>query len=158
MDEPRRGVRVGGRLIRGSYALHTALLRSGRILAGMSTDDAIRIRQERRARVRRIRGHVVGYSIALFMVVWAVLAVVLVTGHDPVLSRTGSSTAVAASSPSTSGSGSSATSASGSDDGSSGVSSSTGTGGVSSSTGFGSTGSSNATGSGSVSPVTSSQS
>lgn len=118
----------------------------------MGTEDAIRIRQNRRARVRRIRGRVVGYSVALFMVVWAVIAVVLVTGHDPALSRT--TAAVASSAPST------ASESSSDDGGSSGVSSSAGSSGsgFSAGTGSSSTGSSNATGSGTVSPVTSGQS
>lgn len=95
----------------------------------MTSEDAIKLRQDRRARIRKIRGRVVGYSVALFVAVWAVIAVVLATGHDPALSRTtATSAAVTTTTPATTTSGSS-------DDGSS-----------------------NAVTSGSVSPVTSSQS
>ncbi|HET8978404.1 MAG TPA: hypothetical protein VFN87_09605 [Solirubrobacteraceae bacterium] len=111
----------------------------------MTSNDAVQIRQVRRARVRRIRGRVIGYSVALFVVLWSLIAVLLVTGHDPVLSRH----AVAAT---TSGTGSSvSTGESGSDD----------SGSFSSAGSSNTAGSSNSTGSSglvSPSPVTSGQS
>ena len=94
----------------------------------------------RHRRVRRIRGRVIGYSVALFMVVWAVIAVVLVSGHDPALAHKSTSSTAATGAGSTSGD--SATTSgwgSGSDD----------------SSGFGSSGD---TGSSSPTPLTSSQS
>ena len=118
----------------------------------MTSEDALKIRQERRARVRRIRGRVVGYSVGLFIVVWGVIAVVLVTGHDPALSRTTSSTT-----PATTSTGSASESTSGDSGASTGVSSSD-SAGSSSSGSSNSTGAGSSTGSGSVSPVTSSQS
>lgn len=113
---------------------------------GMTSNDAVQIRQVRRARVRRIRGRVIGYSVALFVVLWSLIAVLLVTGHDPVLSRQ----AVAATTSGTSGS-SVSTGESGSDD----------SGSFSSAGSSNTAGSSNSTGSSglvSPSPVTSGQS
>jgi hypothetical protein len=57
------------------------------MLSSMTKEDGIRIRQARRARVRKIRGRVIGGSVALFLAVWVLITVVLVTGHDPALAR-----------------------------------------------------------------------
>jgi len=57
------------------------------MLSSMTKEDGIRIREARRARVRRIRARVIGGSIALFLAVWMLITVVLVTGHDPALAR-----------------------------------------------------------------------
>jgi hypothetical protein len=57
------------------------------MLSTMTKEDGIRIREARRARVRRIRARVIGGSVALFLAVWMVITVVLVTGHDPALAR-----------------------------------------------------------------------
>jgi hypothetical protein len=53
----------------------------------MTKDDGIKLRQARGARVRRIRARVIGGSVALFLAVWMLITVVLVTGHDPALAR-----------------------------------------------------------------------
>ena len=53
----------------------------------MTKEDGIRLREARRARVRRIRARVIGGSVALFLAVWMLITVVLVTGHDPALAR-----------------------------------------------------------------------
>ena len=53
----------------------------------MTKDDGLKLRQARRARVRRIRARVIGGSVALFLAVWMLITVVLVTGHDPALAR-----------------------------------------------------------------------
>ena len=37
--------------------------------------------------MRRIRARVIGGSVALFLAVWMLITVVLVTGHDPALAR-----------------------------------------------------------------------
>ena len=107
----------------------------------MTKEDGLKLREARRARVRRIRARVIGGSVALFIALWMLITVVLVTGHDPALARkTLTQTATTA-----------ATSTS------TGSSGSTGPVSASGSTGSNSTGS---TGSGlsSVSGVTSSQS
>lgn len=110
--------------------------------AAMTKHDGIRLREERRARVRRIRARVIGGSVALFLAVWMLITVVLVTGHDPALARnsvTQSATPAAATTTSSSpGTGTS-----------SDATSSTSSGATSSSTGSSSSG---------VSAVTSSQS
>jgi hypothetical protein len=97
----------------------------------MTKQDGLRLREERRARVRRIRARVIGGSIALFLAVWMLITVVLVTGHDPALAR---KTATRAATPATT------------------------TSSSPSSTGSGATSSSTGSGSGGVSSVTSSQS
>lgn len=102
------------------------------MLPAMTKQDGIRLREERRARVRRIRARVIGGSVALFLAVWMLITVVLVTGHDPALARksvtqsatqsaTRSATPVATTSSSTSSTSSGATSSSTGSD-SSGVS------------------------------------
>ncbi len=98
------------------------------MLPAMTKQDGIRLREERRARVRRIRARVIGGSVALFLAVWMLITVVLVTGHDPALARksvtqsaTQSATPVATTSSSTSSTSSGATSSSTGSD-SSGVS------------------------------------
>lgn len=53
----------------------------------MTKQDGIMLREARRARVRRIRARVIGGSVALFLAVWMLITVVLVTGHDPALAR-----------------------------------------------------------------------
>ncbi len=117
----------------------------------MTREDGLRLREARRARVRRIRARVVGGSVALFIAVWLLITVVLVTGHDPALARkTQTQVATAATT-----AGSSATT------GSSGITASSGTTGSSDSTGStssGATSSSTGSSSGGVSGVTSSQS
>lgn len=81
----------------------------------MNTDTASTMRQSRLARARMIRRRVVGGAVALFVATWLLIAVVLVSGHDPALaahSTTTSSTASTAASTSAgsgSGSGSSPT-------------------------------------------------
>jgi hypothetical protein len=125
------------------------------MLSSMTKEDGIRIREARRARVRRIRARVIGGSIALFLAVWMVITVVLVTGHDPALARktqTQSATTATTSAISTGTSGAT---------GSTSVGGSSGFGGSSSSTGAtssGATSSSTGSGSSGLSPVTSSQS
>jgi hypothetical protein len=57
-------------------------------IAAMTKQDGLRLRQARQARVRRIRARVIGGSVALFLAVWMLITVVLVTGHDPALART----------------------------------------------------------------------
>jgi hypothetical protein len=111
------------------------------MLPAMTKHDGIRLRAERRARVRRIRARVIGGSVALFLAVWILITVVLVSGHDPALARTAvtqSATPAAATTSSSAGTGAS-----------SDATSSTSSGATSSSTGSGSSG---------VSAVTSSQS
>jgi hypothetical protein len=111
----------------------------------MTKEDGIRLREARRARLRRIRARVIGGSVALFVAVWMLITVVLVTGHDPALARktlTQAATATTAGSTSSTGSASAGTISSGS-------SGSTSSGASSTSTG---------PGSGAVSSVTSSQS
>lgn len=126
------------------------LLHGERILPFMSPQEASQIKQRRRARVRTIRGRVIGGSVALFLAVWSLIAVVLITGHDPGLAaETGhkSSTASAATTTTTT------TSSTGTG---SNASTTSGTAGSSSSGASTTTGSSGSTGS--VSPVTSGQS
>ncbi len=104
------------------------------------------LRGERAARARTIRRRVISGSVALFVAAWLMIAIVLVSGHDPALARkqsTTSSTSTVASTPSTT----TTTSSSGS----TGSSSNTGSTGSSSNTG--STSSSSG-----VSSVTTSQS
>jgi len=116
----------------------------------MTKEDGRKLREARRARVRRIRARVIGGSVALFLAVWMLITVVLVTGHDPALARkTLTQTATtAATSTSTGSSGSTGT-----------VSSSGSTGsGSTGPTSSGATSSSTGSGSSSVSGVTSSQS
>lgn len=57
------------------------------ILSDMTKQDGIKLREARRARVRLIRARVVGGSVALFLAVWSLIAVVLITGHDPALAK-----------------------------------------------------------------------
>lgn len=45
------------------------------------------IRLARLARVRMIRRRVVGGAVALFVAVWLLLAVTLISGHDPALAK-----------------------------------------------------------------------
>lgn len=129
----------------------------------MTKEDGIKLREARRARVRRIRARVIGGSVALFLAVWMLITVVLVTGHDPALARkaqTQSATAATAGvSTSSSGGSSGITSTSGSSD-LSGSTSSSGSSDSTGSTSSGATSSSTGSGSGSsgVSGVTSSQS
>jgi cytoskeletal protein RodZ len=86
------------------------MLRPDPILPDMTKEDAIKIRETRRARVRLIRARVVGGSVALFLAVWSLIAVVLITGHDPALARktlttsaaTGSATTATTATPATS--------------------------------------------------------
>jgi hypothetical protein len=57
------------------------------ILSDMTKQDGIKLREARRARVRLIRARVVGGSVALFLAVWSLIAVVLINGHDPALAK-----------------------------------------------------------------------
>jgi hypothetical protein len=121
------------------------------MLRTMTKEDGTKLREARRARVRRIRARVVGGSVALFLAVWMLITVVLVTGHDPALARktvTHAATPVTTTS-STSASGSTNTSGTAGSTSSTGSTGSTSSGATSSSTGSGSSG---------VSGVTSSQS
>ncbi len=123
----------------------------------MTKEDGIRLREARRARVRRIRARVIGGSVALFLALWMLITVVLVTGHDPALARktqtqaaTPAVTTTSSGSTGSTGSVSAGSSSSSSDSiGSSDSTGSTSSGATSSSTGSGSSG---------VSSVTSSQS
>lgn len=76
---------------------------------------------ERRSRVRKLRRTVIATAVVLFVTLWAVIFMRLVTGHDPVLAAkaqtaatTGSTSSGAASTASTSASSGSAASGSGS--------------------------------------------
>lgn len=112
----------------------------------MTREDGLRLKAQRRARVRRIRARVIGGSVALFVAVWLLITVVLVAGHDPALARkavTHAATPAATTS-----------TASGVD----GSTSSTGSTGSTGSVSAGATSSSTGSGSSGVSPVTSSQS
>ena len=53
----------------------------------MTKHDGMKLREARRARVRMIRTRVVGGSVALFLAMWSLIAVVLITGHDPALAK-----------------------------------------------------------------------
>ncbi len=122
----------------------------------MTKEDGIKLREARRARVRRIRARVIGGSVALFLAVWMLITVVLVTGHDPALARktqTQSASAVTTTSGSTSAIGASSSTGS-----SSGSSASTGSSDSTGSTSSGATSSSTGSGSSGVSSATSSQS
>ncbi len=72
-------------------------------------------------RVRRIRARVIGGSVALFLAVWMLITVVLVTGHDPALAR--KTVTQAATTATTGSSNSSGATSSATGSGSSGVSS-----------------------------------
>jgi hypothetical protein len=116
----------------------------------MTKQDGTKIREARRARVRMIRSRVIGGSVALFLAVWTLIAVVLITGHDPALARKALTTAAATSTTTTGG----ATTTTGTG------TTTTPTSSTTSSTSSGSSGAvSSSTGSSSgVGPVTSSQS
>jgi hypothetical protein len=58
-------------------------------------------RAARASRVRMIRRRVIGGAVSLFVVVWIVIALVLVTGRDPALSTRKAATATLASNNST---------------------------------------------------------
>jgi hypothetical protein len=112
----------------------------------MTKQDGIKIREARRARVRLIRARVIGGSVALFVAVWSLIAVVLVTGHDPALAHKTATTSTAATTTSADTGSTDPTSS----DANSSSTSSGSSGATSSSTGSGN--------SGGVSGVTSSQS
>ena len=114
----------------------------------MTKEDGIRIREARRARVRRIRARVIGGSVALFLAVWMLITIVLVTGHDPALARKTQTQAATATTTSAA-TGTTASSSTGTTTGSTSATPSTSSGATSSSTGSSSSG---------LSPVTSSQS
>ena len=88
----------------------------------MTKDDGLKLRQARRARVRRIRARVIGGSVALFLAVWMLITVVLVTGHDPALARKTLTQAAATTATTTSQSSGTTSSSTGSGSGSSAVS------------------------------------
>ena len=117
----------------------------------MTKEDGIRIREARRARVRRIRARVIGGSVALFLAVWMLITVVLVTGHDPALARKTQTQAATAATTATTGT--TTSSSTGAAAGSTSATASTSSGATSSSTG-----SSAGSSSSGLSPVTSSQS
>jgi outer membrane biosynthesis protein TonB len=123
----------------------------------MTKEDGIKLREARRARVRRIRARVIGGSVALFLAMWMLITVVLVTGHDPALARktlTQVATTATTTTPTATAAGSTS-----SGDSSGTASSSSSTGSTSSgSTSSGTTSSSTGSGSSGVSGVTSSQS
>ena len=79
------------------------------------------LRSARTARARTIRRRLIAGSLALFVATWLMIALVLVSGHDPALAKRSSATTVASSatpatssSATTSSSGSSSLSSSGS--------------------------------------------
>jgi hypothetical protein len=112
----------------------------------MTKQDGIKLREARRARVRLIRARVAGGSVALFLAVWSLIAVVLITGHDPALAKKTVTVSSAAGT-------SAATTSSGTNTATTGTGTATGatsSGAISSSTGSGSSSSGSA--------VTSSQS
>ncbi len=88
--------------------------------ATVPTPSGRAIRAARKRRVRAIRHWIVAGAVTLFVTVWLLIAVVLVSGHDPVLSKS-SSAAVSSQSVSSNSAGSSS-SATGSSSGSSGSS------------------------------------
>jgi type VI protein secretion system component VasF len=53
----------------------------------MSPVDAIAIRQMRRARARMLRRRVIAGALALFVALWLLITLILVTGRDPALAR-----------------------------------------------------------------------
>lgn len=62
------------------------------------------LRSERAARARKIRRRIISGSVALFVATWLMIAIVLVSGHDPALAKRASTTSSAstvASTPST---------------------------------------------------------
>jgi len=68
---------------------------AGADAGGMTPAQFNEVRQARRLRVRMIRSRVLGCSVALFIAVWALIAVLMVTGHDPVLARASAKTSSA---------------------------------------------------------------
>jgi hypothetical protein len=92
-----------------------------------------RVRAARRARVRTIRRRVMGGAVVLFVAVWMLIAVTLISGHDPALAKRSTSSKASGGSGTTAPLPSSGSSTSGGDTGSS---SSSGT--ASSSSGLGS--------------------
>lgn len=59
------------------------------------------LRQARIARVHMIRRRVISASLAMFVAVWMLITLVLVTGHDPALARQRTATVSAGSSTTT---------------------------------------------------------
>src|SRR5690348_14437002 len=62
------------------------------------------LREQRGARARTIRRRVISGAVAVFVAAWLMIAIVLVSGHDPALARkteTTSSVSTVASTPST---------------------------------------------------------
>jgi hypothetical protein len=119
----------------------------------MTKEHGLKLREARRARVRRIRARVIGGSVALFLALWMLITVVLVTGHDPALARKALTQAATTATGTTS---SHSTRSSSSGATSSAATSSRAT--SSAATSSGATSSSTGSGSGAVSGVTSSQS
>ena len=56
---------------------------------------AIAMRQARLARISGIRRRVVASALALFVATWLLITVLLISGHDPALARTGTVSAAA---------------------------------------------------------------
>lgn len=75
---------------------------------------------QRREHVRRLRRTVVAIAVALFVALWGVIFVRLVTGHDPVLTASAKSGAVSTGSSGTSSGSASGTGSSSTSSGSSG--------------------------------------
>jgi hypothetical protein len=75
------------------------------------------MRQARLGRVRLIRRRIVAGSVALFVAAWLLITILMVTGHDPALSKS-TAASVASSSGSTGSSGSGSTSSASSSTGS----------------------------------------
>ena len=67
----------------------------------MTREDATRKREARRGKVRMLRRTVAGGAVTLFLVVWSLIAIVLITGHDPALARKAAALNQAASSTAT---------------------------------------------------------
>ena len=65
----------------------------GNATASLPHPSGPAIRAARKRRVRAIRHWVVAGAVTLFVAVWLLIAVVLVSGHDPALSKTSSAAA-----------------------------------------------------------------
>lgn len=68
----------------------------------LNPDSGARIaRGARLARARTLRRRVISGAVALFVAAWLLIALVLVSGHDPALSRQTASVAASGSTPAT---------------------------------------------------------
>lgn len=116
----------------------------------MTTAQTTELKAARAVRLRRIRARVIAGSVALFLIVWGVIGVTLITGNDPALAR--KAVVRPASTSASSGAGSTAQTGSTASSGAAGPASSTGAGG------FSGPGSSTATGGSGPSAVATQQS